>query len=173
MEPTGQMKFNTEVSNVVHDMRSAPVRENQPTFTASVSVANRSNSLEPQKEQVVPIQKPPSYQRNSSMNSYRNTGSTLSRQSTNDSNDSDTTISQTLNTSASGSSTQQPIKKSPREFIIPIAVEGGGIVTPRTNSVEQSESSIPTNSASSFASKRLGRPRKLGFVFRFFKDLLE
>lgn len=169
MEPTGQMKYNTEVSHPVHGMSSAPVREAQPTFTASVSVANRSNSLEPQKEHVVPIQKPPSYQRNSSINSYRNTGSTLSRQSTNDSNDSDTTISQTLNTSASGSSTQQPIKKSPREFIIPIAVEGGGIVTPRTNNVEQSESSATTNSASSFASKRLGRPRKLGFVLRIYK----
>lgn len=35
----------------------------------------------------------------------------------------------------------QPIKKSPREFIIPIAVEGGGYITPREGSSEHSDSS--------------------------------
>lgn len=62
--------------------------------------------------------------------------STLSRQSTNDSNDSDTTqptqsfiqSSSTIGSSMSGGGDKQPIKKSPREFIIPISVEGGGIV---------------------------------------------
>lgn len=159
---TNTMRFNTEVSHPVQNIQTAPVRDTQPAFTASVTLQNRSNSVDPLKEYVVPIQKPPSYQRQGSGN-YQHTGSALSRQSTNESNDSDTTISQTLNTSASASSTQQPIKKSPREFIIPIAVEGGGIVTPRAgDSIEQSESTATTNSASSFASKRLGRPRKLG-----------
>lgn len=162
--PTNTMRFNTEVSHPVQNIHTAPVRDTQPGFTASVTLQNRSNSVDPnQREYVVPLQKPPSYQRQGSGNYGQHTGSALSRQSTNESNDSDTTISQTLNTSASASSTQQPIKKSPREFIIPIAVEGGGIVTPRANDgIEQSESTATTNSASSFASKRLGRPRKLG-----------
>lgn len=30
----------------------------------------------------------------------------------------------------------EPIRKSPREYIIPIAVEGGGYVTPRSGSLE-------------------------------------
>uniref|UniRef100_A0A336L961 CSON005302 protein n=1 Tax=Culicoides sonorensis TaxID=179676 RepID=A0A336L961_CULSO len=161
------MRFNSEISSPVQNIQTAPIRDSAPTFTASVVLQNRSSSVDPQKEHVVPIQKPPSYQRQISGGSnYQNTGSVLSRQSTNESNDSDTTISQTLNTSASASSTQQPIKKSPREFIIPIAVEGGGVVTPRVgDGLEQSESTATTNSASSFASKRLGRPRKLGSLF--------
>lgn len=160
--PTNTMRFNSELSHPVHGIQTAPIRDTQPGFTASVTLQSRSNSVDPQKEYVIPLQKPPSYQRQSSGNYGQ--GCALSRQSTNESNDSDTTISQTLNTSASVSSTNQPIKKSPREFIIPIAVEGGGIVTPRASSdnIEQSESTATTNSASSFASKRLGRPRKLG-----------
>lgn len=47
----------------------------------------------------------------------------LSRQSTVDS-DSGSTIS-----------TGEPIRKSPREVIIPIAVEGGGYVTPREDTL--------------------------------------
>ncbi|XP_063706148.1 uncharacterized protein LOC134835208 [Culicoides brevitarsis] len=160
--PTNTMRFNSELTHPVQGIQTAPIRETQPGFTASVTLQNRSNSVDPQKEYVVPLQRPPSYQRQSSSN-YG-----LSRQSTNESNDSDTTVSQTLNTSASVSSTQQPIKKSPREFIIPIAVEGGGIVTPRasTDNIEHSESTATTNaSTSSFASKRMGRPRKLGSLF--------
>lgn len=73
----------------------------------------------------------------------------LSRQSTNDS---DTDI--TSQTQSITSSNAQPIKKSPREFIIPIAVEGGGFVTPRAGSLEPSESNNSTFS-------HLGRPRKI------------
>lgn len=58
--------------------------------------------------------------------------SSLSRQSTQES-DTDTVTS------------GEPIKKSAREYIIPIAIEGGGYVTPRAGSLEPSES---TNSAS-------------------------
>lgn len=57
---------------------------------------------------------------------------TLSRQSTNESNDSDTTPTQSFIQSSStinSSGDKQPIKKSPREFIIPISIEGGGIVS--------------------------------------------
>lgn len=75
----------------------------------------------------------------------------LSRQSTNDS---DTDI--TSQTHSVTSSNAQPIKKSPREFIIPIAVEGGGFVTPRAGSLEPSES---TNSSFN----HIGRPRKIRY----------
>lgn len=84
----------------------------------------------------------------------------MSRQSTNES---DTDIQNTqsqsqLSTSSSGT---QPIKKSPREFIIPIAVEGVGLVTPRAGSLEPSDSNYTTNS-STFS--RMGRPtRRIGY----------
>lgn len=115
--------------------------------------------IEPESQGVTATQKPPAYQRTGSGGSGGYRGSTLSRQSTTESYDSDTTISQTLNTSAS-TATQQPIKKSPREFIIPIAVEGGGVVTPRDPSIEPSDTTTTANS--SFSSRRLSRPRKLG-----------
>lgn len=54
----------------------------------------------------------------------------------------------------------QPIKKSPREFIIPIAVEGGGFITPREGSIEPSESSQTTSSRSTFS--RLRPTRRIG-----------
>jgi hypothetical protein len=57
---------------------------------------------------------------------------------------------------------KQPIKKSPREFIIPISVEGGGIVTPKANSIEQSESNV---TQSSVGSKRVSRPRRISSIF--------
>ncbi|XP_049283440.1 uncharacterized protein LOC125763853 isoform X5 [Anopheles funestus] len=151
---------------------------------------HRANSLEPQgKEQAGPFagpQKPPTYQRTvsgaygagpygpSPVGGQAGRGS-LSRQSTNESNDSDNTISQgPISTNASGmmsgtvstsGSTTMPIKKSPREYIIPIAVEGGGIVTPRANSLEPSESNASSgvSGAAGFGMKpRLGRPRRLG-----------
>lgn len=93
---------------------------------------------------------------------YRNP---LSRQSTNDSNESDTTPTQSFVQSSStvtSSNDKQPIKKSPREFIIPISVEGGGIVTPKPNSLEQSES---TTTQSSVGSKRVSRPRRISSIF--------
>lgn len=87
----------------------------------------------------------------------------LSRQSTNDSNESDTTPTQSFVQSTSTvSSDKQPIKKSPREFIIPISVEGGGIVTPKPNSLETSES---TTTQSSMGSKRVSRPRRISSIF--------
>jgi hypothetical protein len=85
----------------------------------------------------------------------------LSRQSTNESNDSDT-LSQSQSHVSSGSATA-PIKKSPREFIIPIAVEGGGYVTPRATSLEPSESGNTSENLSSFGSKKkISRPKLMG-----------
>ncbi|XP_065080909.1 uncharacterized protein Nuak1 isoform X3 [Ochlerotatus camptorhynchus] len=160
---SSSMRFSTEMQHQVPDLRSAPIREHPISFT----VQQRANSLEPQvKEQTIPIQKPPTYQRTSS-SAFGTTRGSLSRQSTNESNDSDTTTSQSQMPSLSGSvavnssGTTMPIKKSPREFIIPIAVEGVGFVTPRANSLEPSESST-TNTSAGFGSKaRLGRPRKI------------
>lgn len=93
----------------------------------------------------------------------------LSRQSTNESNDSDTTPTQsymtsTVTSSATIGSDKQPIKKSPREFIIPISVEGGGVVTPRANSIEQSESNL--TQSSSMSGKRISRPRRISSIFK-------
>lgn len=160
------MRFSTEMQHQVPDLRSAPIREHPIAFT----VQQRANSLEPQvKEQTIPIQKPPTYQRTLSNAFGPSARGSLSRQSTNESNDSDTTLSQSGqmpplpgSVGAASSSSTMPIKKSPREFIIPIAVEGGGFVTPRANSLEPSESST-TNTSTSFSTKqRLGRPRKIG-----------
>lgn len=68
-------------------------------------------------------------------------------------------------TSSQFSSSSQPIKKSPREFIIPIAVEGGGYVTPRSGSVEPSESNHTASVNSTFS--HIGKPRRFGYYFIF------
>ncbi|EAT35205.1 AAEL012612-PA [Aedes aegypti] len=156
------MRFSTEMQHQMPDLRSAPIREHPISFT----VHQRANSLEPQiKEHTIPIQKPPTYQRTTSNAFGSSTRGSLSRQSTNESNDSDTTASQSqippLPSSVASSGATMPIKKSPREFIIPIAVEGGGFVTPRANSLEPSESSATTTSTGFGSKARLGRPRKI------------
>ncbi|KAL7024768.1 hypothetical protein ACKWTF_013190 [Chironomus riparius] len=151
MDQSQSTRFTTEVHHQVPDtLQSAPIRET-PTTYASFTVQNRSNSLEP-KEHLINIQKPPTYQRNAS-NAYRNT---LSRQSTNESNDSDTTPTQSFIQSSStinSSGDKQPIKKSPREFIIPISIEGGGIVTPKLDSTEQGEA------------QRMSRTKRISSIF--------
>ncbi|XP_053673217.1 serine-rich adhesin for platelets [Anopheles nili] len=194
------MRFSTEIQHQMPDLRSAPIgREHPPAFAPMAHqhqqhLHQRANSLEPQgKDQQAAAaaasayasqQKPPTYQRTMSGAYGAGYGSaagqqasrgTLSRQSTNESNDSDNTISQgPMSTNASGvmsstlstsGSTTMPIKKSPREFIIPIAVEGGGFVTPRANSLEPSESNASSgvSGVAGFGMKpRLARPRRLG-----------
>ncbi|XP_043279982.1 serine/arginine repetitive matrix protein 2 isoform X2 [Venturia canescens] len=136
---------------------------------AVVPQANRSSSLEPEsaakmvpKERIIPIQveadhqqqrqtstpppKPPMPQRSMSQRS-----NSLSRQSTADS-DTDSALGSTIG--------PEPIRKSPREYIIPIAVEGGGYVTPRSGSVEpESKNSTPTSINP--PRSRFGRPRRM------------
>lgn len=82
------------------------------------------------REHIIPIRfeaedktKPKHVQRVPSITSPKTSCSNLSRQSTVDT-DSNSSIA----------SLGEPIRKSPREVIIPIAVEGGGFVTP-SNSV--------------------------------------
>lgn len=139
---------------------------------AVVPQVNRSSSLEPEsrstkyaapKERIIPIQveadnersrrsstppasKPPVAQRSISQRS-----GSLSRQSTADS-DTDSALGSTVG--------PEPIRKSPREYIIPIAVEGGGYVTPRSGSVEpESKTSTPTSTNA--PRSRFARPRRM------------
>ncbi|CAG9115447.1 unnamed protein product [Plutella xylostella] len=58
---------------------------------------------------------------------------------------------------ASSSPSGEPIKKSAREFIIPIAVEGKGYVTPRQGSLEPESSS----NLSGLRHTRVGKPRRI------------
>ncbi|XP_036673055.3 uncharacterized protein Nuak isoform X5 [Drosophila suzukii] len=158
--PQPGMRFSTEMQHPVADLRSAPPREGPiPYSPIKTTVQARATSLEP-KEHVITIQRPPTqhaYGRTSS-NTTTRSGS-LSRQSTVES-ESDATTTATNLSQATITSTSQPIKKSPREFIIPIAVEGGGFITPRERSVEPSESSHTTSSRSTFT--RLRPSRRIG-----------
>ncbi|XP_052869802.1 uncharacterized protein LOC128275365 [Anopheles cruzii] len=177
------MRFSTEFQHQIPDLRSAPIGRDLPPAFGPMAYQQqqqqRANSLEPQGRDLGP-QKPPAYGRPTYGGAQPAQRGTLSRQSTNESNDSDSnTVSQGgLSATASGqhmasgtvsnsSNATMPIKKSPREFIIPIAVEGGGFVTPRANSLEPSESNASSASAVGAAGfpgmkPRLGRPRRLG-----------
>lgn len=86
------------------------------------------------REHIIPIrfeaedkQKSKCVQRKSSVTSPKTSCSNLSRQSTVDT-DSNSSI-----VSLGG----EPIRKSPREVIIPIAVEGGGFVTPSSSALSR------------------------------------
>lgn len=86
------------------------------------------------REHIIPIRfeaedksKPKSVQKAPSITSPKTSCSNLSRQSTVDT-DSNSSISSMV-------SLGEPIRKSPREVIIPIAVEGGGFVTPSNSAL--------------------------------------
>lgn len=138
-----------------------------PGARGGISEAQSTQQQQKPKEHYIPIQRV-GYVANTS-SSQR---SALSRQSTNDSDTSDTQTTASTTTIATQPSLQtsnssQPIKKSPREFIIPIAVEGGGFVTPRAGSLEPSESNHSTSTAFSRFS---GRPRKISSIFNDSED---
>lgn len=146
-------------------------RESQYQSPYNSVYQSRATSLEPQqqkpKEHYIPIHRV-GYVANTT-SSQR---STLSRQSTNDSDTSDTQTASTttIGTQASAlqtSNSSQPIKKSPREFIIPIAVEGGGFITPRAGSLEPSNSN---DSTSTSFSRLGGRQRKVSSIFNDSED---
>ncbi|XP_075144526.1 nuak family kinase 1 isoform X3 [Haematobia irritans] len=152
------MRFTTEMQHPIADLRSAPPREGPVPYSPIKNMAStRASSLEP-KEHIIHIQKPPSTYVRTTSNTTTRSGS-LSRQSTNDSESDVTNLSQSTITGSS-----QPIKKSPREFIIPIAVEGGGFITPREGSIEPSDSgntaATSTSSRSTFG--RLRPTRRIG-----------
>lgn len=171
-------KYASEQLNQVSELRSAPIREHPATTYKSFTLQSRSTSLEP-KELASRMQKTPSYQKSTptgsftrwedflrfiwtffkNLNFLRNP---LSRQSTAESNDSDTTTQQSLGQSTSTvGSDKQPIKKSPREFIIPISIEGGGVLTPKPSNIEPSESTTTQSSIGS----RMSRPRRISSLF--------
>ncbi|XP_055678940.1 uncharacterized protein LOC129787408 isoform X3 [Lutzomyia longipalpis] len=161
MEPSNKpetgMRFSTEMQHQMPDLRSAPIREHSTPYSP-LSLHQRAMSLEPQaREHFVPIARPSTYIRTTSSNPFRATS--LSRQSTNESDtETTTTTSATQSQQNVAGGTNQPIKKSPREFIIPIAVEGGGYITPRAGSLEPSESTASGSTFRSTASrtKRIG-----------------
>ncbi|XP_049303285.1 microtubule-associated protein futsch isoform X5 [Bactrocera dorsalis] len=151
------MRFTTEMQHPVADLRSAPPREGPAPYSPIKTMLNaRATSLEP-KEHIIPIQRPQAPYARTTSNTTTRSGS-LSRQSTNDSESDTTTTANMSQSTVTGSS--QPIKKSPREFIIPIAMEGGGFITPREGSIEPSESSHTASSRSTF--NRLRPTRRIG-----------
>lgn len=167
-QASNPMRFSTEMQHQVPDLRSAPIAEHSRAapFTPLSMHAQRATSLEPQaKEHFIPIVRPvsgiPSQQRSSTGNTIR---SSLSRQSTNDSDTETTTTNATQSTINVSGSANQPIKKSPREFIIPIKMEGGGLITPRAGSLEPSDSSSTFRSTATTATSASSRPKRLRWV---------
>ncbi|KAI4502185.1 hypothetical protein M0802_002867 [Mischocyttarus mexicanus] len=165
--------FKSEVEAKVDAFPSQKLRTQKSEIAfpvaAVVPQANRSSSLEPEikpkvqpRERIIPIQvepdhqhaqqssntppKPPMPQRSISQRS-----GSLSRQSTADS-DTDSALGSTIG--------PEPIRKSPREYIIPIAVEGGGYVTPRSGSVEP-ENKTGTPTSTNALRSRFSRPRRM------------
>ncbi|GJQ75870.1 hypothetical protein Trydic_g17934 [Trypoxylus dichotomus] len=153
------MEFKTEMAHHVEAPPKLATQRSEAVFPVSAppAVSMRSASVEPEtkskpKERIIPIAfeketeekkeaassppiKPPTpkvFQNQKSYQSQRS--SSLSRQSTQES-DSENTVS----------GTGEPIRKSPREYIIPIAVEGGGYVTPRAGSLEPSDTTSTTS----------------------------
>lgn len=165
------MGFKTEMA---HNIQARPTQRSEvvvPVAAAARSNAAESDKLQkrPSKERIIPIavakdsdreevQSPPTkpptpkaFQTQKSNSSQRNS---LSRQSTQESD------SETVGSSG------EPIKKSPREYIIPIAMEGGGYVTPRAGSLEPSDTASTTSTMTNRSKTRFGgRTRKMGSLF--------
>lgn len=73
-----------------------------------------------------------------------------------------TNISRSQSTQEESDLSGEPIKKSPREYIIPIAVEGGGYVTPRAGSLEPSDTTSTTTTMTNNSRSRLyNRARRM------------
>ncbi|KAF2885659.1 hypothetical protein ILUMI_20510 [Ignelater luminosus] len=173
--PTQRSEVTFPISPPPPPSTPTPASISSPTSVTSPAPISsfRSASLEPEskvkqspRERIIPISferdapeekkeplspppaKPPttkSFQSQRSTVSQRS--NSLSRQSTQES-DSETTTS-----------TGEPIRKSPREYIIPIAVEGGGYVTPRAGSLEPSDTASTTSTMTN--KSKFGRNRRL------------
>lgn len=163
-KPTKAINYKSEAAHniMAHPKLTTQRSEVVVPVGGRVSVHLRSSSVEPEtvnkpKERIIPISfekespteaplsppvKPPTpktFQAKNSNISIRS--NSLSRQSTQDS-DTETITS-----------TGEPIKKSQREYIIPIAIEGGGYVTPRATSLEPSEPISTSSTRKSVFSK--------------------
>ncbi|XP_025075803.1 uncharacterized protein LOC105433843 isoform X2 [Pogonomyrmex barbatus] len=174
VRPSETVAFKSEVEAKIDAFQPQKLRTQRSEVAFPVAAAapyntNRSSSLEPEgrpkatpRERIIPIQieaglertqhsstsppKPLMSQRSTSQRS-----GSLSRQSTADS-DTDSALGSTVG--------PEPIRKSPREYIIPIAVEGGGYVTPRSGSLEP-ESKTSTPISTNPPRSRFGRPRRM------------
>ncbi|XP_046667176.1 NUAK family SNF1-like kinase 1 isoform X2 [Homalodisca vitripennis] len=145
MPPTKPAEFRSEVEHMVGSPVAVQRSEVKFPVAAPQSTprsAGRQGSTP--REYIVPIQleqdtavKPPPPPSASQRPVSRTSSKSLSRQSTQDSD------------LGSTASMGEPIRKSPREVIIPIAVEGGGYVTPsadtisRMSSLNESEDDLP------------------------------
>ncbi|XP_018049346.1 PREDICTED: uncharacterized protein LOC108687852 isoform X2 [Atta colombica] len=164
--------FKSEVEAKIDAFQPQKLRTQRSEVAFPVAAAmphvNRSSSLEPEdrpkatppKERIIPIQvehehtqhsSTPPPKQSMSQRSMSQRSNSLSRQSTVDS-DTDSALGSTMG--------PEPIKKSPREYIIPIAVEGGGYVTPRSGSLEP-ESKTGTPTSTNPSRSRFGRPRRM------------
>nr|CAI5852833.1 unnamed protein product [Callosobruchus analis] len=153
------MGFKTEMAHTVQAYRPEMdhvAKTKSKERIIPIAVEKGSDSIQE------PVQSPPAKppaSRASGFQTQRSNSSqksTISRQSTQES-DSDTVASVT--------STGEPIKKSPREYIIPIAVEGGGYVTPRAGSLEPSETGSTTSTMTNKSKTKFGRARRLNSWF--------
>ncbi|XP_018398023.1 PREDICTED: uncharacterized protein LOC108776026 isoform X2 [Cyphomyrmex costatus] len=164
--------FKSEVEAKIDAFQPQKLRTQRSEVAFPVAAAvphtNRSSSLEPEdrfkatppRERIIPIQVEAGHERTQhsstpppkpSQRSMSQQSESLSRQSTADS-DTDSALGSTMG--------PEPIRKSPREYIIPIAVEGGGYVTPRSGSLEpENKTSTPTSTNPSRS--RFGRPRRM------------
>lgn len=156
--------FHTEVSHMIEPAELTTQRSQAafPVSAAAPKQPPRSVSLEPEgrvskpREHIIPIRveegnsvRPPVAPSQQRVYTSQRSGS-LSRQSTQDS-DTDSTVSVG----------PEPIRKSPREYIIPIAVEGGGYVTPRAGSLEPSVSDENNTKPRQRKTSRFGRHRRM------------
>nr|CAD7193604.1 unnamed protein product [Timema douglasi] len=182
-----KVQFHTEVAHMVGGatlpMMPTKLKTQRSEVAFPVAAAlppehHRSASLEPEgtiankpkpREHIIPIQferegekerpqvsSPPPGQARPPvppLQQQKSQRGSLSRQSTADS-DTESTIS----------AGPELIRKSPREFIIPIAVEGGGYITPRAGSLEPSVSETSTEQSNKFPTRtsgRFSRPRRM------------
>nr|CAD7258668.1 unnamed protein product [Timema shepardi] len=182
-----KVQFHTEVAHMVGGatlpMMPTKLKTQRSEVAFPVAAAlppehHRSASLEPEgtiankpkpREHIIPIQferegekerpqvsSPPPGQARPPvppLQQQKSQRGSLSRQSTADS-DTESTIS----------AGPELIRKSPREFIIPIAVEGGGYITPRASSLEPSVSETSTEQSNKFPTRtsgRFSRPRRM------------
>ncbi|XP_025832041.1 probable serine/threonine-protein kinase DDB_G0277165 isoform X2 [Agrilus planipennis] len=162
------MEFKTEMAHNVEAAPNLPTQRSEVTFPISPVGNIRSSSLDDEsrskqsRERIIPISyeenskddgqsptsaKPPFKVHQTRRSSASQRSESLSRQSTQES-DSDST-------SLKG----EPIRKSPREYIIPIAVEGGGYVTPRAGSLEPSETGSTTSTMTN--KSKFGRAKRM------------
>ncbi|XP_072758056.1 uncharacterized protein Nuak1 isoform X2 [Anoplolepis gracilipes] len=172
-KPPETVAFKSEIEAKIDAFQPQKLRTQRsevafPVAAVGLPRANRSASLEPQgerqaappRERIIPIQVEMGSEQHSttpppkpslSQKSMSQQSGSLSRQSTADS-DTDSALGSTMG--------PEPIRKSPREYIIPIAVEGGGYVTPRSGSLEpESKTSTPTSTNP--PRSRFGRPRRM------------